>query len=103
MPSFRPLTKSLLASRCNQRFFHLVGQTSLITDSSRKALLADVEELTADIETHVQGGMDQHDTQVILDQPYVSLSGETIANKTLKLGTKLDGVPIFIFIPAFDL
>lgn len=79
-----------------------MSQTSLITDSSRKALLADIDALSSDVEVHVQGGIDQHDTQVILDQPYVALNGETLSNKTLKLGTKLNGVPIFIFIPAFE-
>jgi hypothetical protein len=79
-----------------------VSQTSLITDSSRKALLADIDILSADVETHIQGGLDQHDTQVVLNQPYVDLSGDTISNKTLKLGTLFNGVPVFILLPAFD-
>lgn len=79
-----------------------MSQTSLITNAARLALLNEVAQLGIDIDTHIQGGLDQHNTQVIIDEPFVSLSGDTLSSKTLKLGVTIGGINAYILLPAIE-
>jgi hypothetical protein len=77
-----------------------MSQRSLITDAARLALLAQIKQLGVDINTHINGGIDQHDTQVILDEPFISAGGDTLTTKTLKIGVVVNGVNAFILLPV---
>lgn len=75
-------------------------QQSLITEAVIAKLLADIEELVADIIAHRDGGLDAHGSQTILDQPYLDSNNSVVSTKTLKLGVNIQGVPVFVLIPA---
>jgi hypothetical protein len=77
-----------------------VSQTSLITDAARQALLDAVAQLGIDINAHTNGDIDQHDSQVLLNQPFVSDAGDVLSSKTLKIGIVYNNVNAYIFIPA---
>jgi hypothetical protein len=77
-----------------------VSQAAIITDAARLALLAEIEALGIDIESHIQGGLEKHDAHEILNVPYQDSTGHTLSSKTLKIGVTVANVNVYILLPA---
>lgn len=75
-------------------------QQSLITEDAINRLLSDIEDIVADIVAHREAGLDAHAAQTILDQPYLDSNGNVVAEKTLKIGANISGVPVYVLVPA---
>jgi hypothetical protein len=77
--------------------------TSLITESAKALLLQQLSDLGTNIDAHINGGLEQHDTQVIVDVPFLDSNGDEVSDKTLKIGIQLnDSTYAYVLVPAIS-
>lgn len=77
-----------------------MGQDSLITSADVNRVLTQIEELVADIIAHRDGGLEKHSTHQVINAPYLDSNGVKVSDRSLKIGAKINGVPVFVLIPC---
>lgn len=81
------------------------SSTSLLTQAARQAVIEAIAGLSDELQAHIARGLDAHDTQVILDQPFYDSRLDKVSEKTLKIGVRLSdtGIMAYVLVPAIPI